>query len=237
VRLADVAPGGDPDRLLTRPDCEVVKLQPKVAVGTITTPAGRLFVKRYNVFAWRVALASLWGLSPALAAWHAARALRARGFSTPEALAAVEVRRAGVLRKSFFVTREVPGALTANRCWQAILGEPDAGRRRAGRRALARALGDLFRRLHAAGVYHNDLKDVNVLVSGPPGDPRCVLLDLERVRVLRRVGRRRRVKNLMQLARTLGPQASATDRLRFLGAYLGDGGGRAERRTWARAVC
>ena len=236
VRLADVAPGGDPDRLLTRPDCEVVKLQPKVAVGTITTPAGRLFVKRYNVFAWRVALASLWGLSPALAAWHAARALRARGFSTPEALAAVEVRRAGVLRKSFFVTREVPGALTANRCWQAILGEPDAGRRRAGRRALARALGDLFRRLHAAGVYHNDLKDVNVLVSGPPGDPRCVLLDLERVRVLRRVGRRRRVKNLMQLARTLGPQASATDRLRFLGAYLGDGGGRAERRTWARAV-
>src|SRR5207249_4682939 len=97
------------------------------------------------------------------------------------------VRRAGVLRKSFFVTREVPGALTANRCWQAILGEPDAGRRRAGRRALARALGDLFRRLHAAGVYHNDLKDVNVLVSGPPGDPRCVLLDLERVRVLRRV--------------------------------------------------
>src|SRR5206468_1432517 len=53
VRLADVAPGGDPDRLLTRPDCEVVKLQPKVAVGTITTPAGRLFVKRYNVFAWR----------------------------------------------------------------------------------------------------------------------------------------------------------------------------------------
>src|SRR5206468_3248418 len=27
VRLADVAPGGDPDRLLTRPDCEVVKLQ------------------------------------------------------------------------------------------------------------------------------------------------------------------------------------------------------------------
>ena len=236
VRLADVAPGGDPDRLLTRPDCEVVKLQPKVVVGVLTTPAGRLYVKRYNVFAWRVALGSLWRRSPARSAWGAVEALHARGFATPEALAAVEVRCGGVLGKSFFVTREVPGALTADRCWQAILAEPDAVRRRAGRRALARVLGDLFRRLHAAGVYHNDLKDVNVLVSGPPGDPLCLLLDLERVRTLRRVGRRRRVKNLMQLARTLGPQASATDRLRFLAAYLGDGDGRAERRTWAGAV-
>jgi len=56
IRLADVAPGGDPDRLLTRPDCEMVKLQPKVAVGVLTTPSGRLYVKRYSIFAWRVAL-------------------------------------------------------------------------------------------------------------------------------------------------------------------------------------
>src|SRR5439155_346551 len=95
---------------------------------------------------------------------------------------------------------------------------------------------DLFRRLHAAGVYHNDLKDVNVLVEGPAETMRCVLLDLERVRIMRRLGRRRRVKNLMQLARTLGPQASASDRLRFLAAYLGDAAGWDERRAWARAV-
>jgi len=236
VRLADVAPGGDPDRLLTRADCEIVKLQPKVAVGALATPAGRLYVKRYNVFAWRVALASLWRRSPALGAWRAAHVLAARGFATPEALAAVELRRGGMLRKSFFVTREVPAARTADVCWQAILAEPDGPRRRTARRALARSLGDLFRRLHAAGVYHNDLKDVNVLVDGPAGEPRCVLLDLERVQTLRRVGRRRRVKNLMQLARTLGPQANATDRLRFLAAYLGPGGSRAERRTWVDAV-
>ena len=236
VTLADVAPGSDPDRLLTRPACEIVKLQPKVAVGVLAAPAGRLYLKRYNVFAWRVALASVWRLSPARSAWRAARVLGALGFATPEAVAAVEVRRAGMLQKSFFVTREVPAARTADRCWQAILAEPDAGRRRTGRRALARALGDLFRRLHAAGVYHNDLKDVNVLVDGPLAEPRCVLLDLERVRTLRRVGRRRRVKNLMQLARTLGPQASATDRLRFLAAYLGARAPRMERRQWVRAV-
>ena len=235
VRLADVAPGGDPDRLLTRPDCDVLKLQPKVTVGAVSTPAGRIYVKRYNVFAWRVALASLWRSSPAAAAWQAAAALGARGFATPEPLAAIDVRRGGLLRKSFFITREVAGAVTADRFWQMILQEP-ASRRGPGRRAVAHALGDLFRGLHAAGVYHNDLKDVNVLVEGPAETMRCVLLDLERVRIMRRLGHRRRVKNLMQLARTLGPQASASDRLRFLAAYLGDAAGRDERRAWVRAV-
>ena len=236
VRLETViAPDGDPDRLLTRPDCRIVKLQPKVIVGRVETPAGGLYVKRYGVFAWRLALASLWRPSPAFAAWAGARALADRGFAIPEVVAAIEFRRAGVLRRSFFVTREVMGAVTADLRWRAIRSEPDPARRRVARRALARALGELFRRLHAAGVYHNDLKDVNVLVGGSPAAPRCVLLDLEHVRVLRRVGRRRRVKNLVQLARTLGREAAATDRLRFLAAYL-EGAPPGARRAWARAV-
>src|SRR5205807_8935690 len=82
----------------------------------------------------------------------------------------------------------------------------------------------------------NDLTGVNVLVHGPPGAPHLILLDRERVRALGRVVRRRRVKSLVQLARTLGRQASATDRARFLRACLGGTGTRAERRAWAAAV-
>ena len=231
-----IAADGDPDHLLTRPDCRIVKLQRKVVVGRVETAAGALWVKRYAVFAWRVALASLWRTSPAFGAWAGARALAAHGFVTPEPIAAIEFRRAGLLRRSFFVTREVAGAVTADVRWRSILADPDARRRRAARRALACALGDLFRRLHAAGLYHNDLKDVNVLTDGPAAAPRLVLLDLERVRALGRVGRRRRVKNLVQLARTLGRQAGATDRVRFLAAYLGGTSTRAERRAWTAAV-
>src|SRR5439155_602885 len=226
---------GDPDHLLTRPYCRIVKLQRKVVVGRVETAAGALWVKRYAVFAWRVALASLCRTSPAFGAWAGARALAAHGFVTPEPIAAIEFRRAGLLRRSFFVTREVAGAVTADVRWRSILADPDARRRRAARRALACALGDLFRRLHAAGLYHNDLKDVNVLTDGPAAAPRLVLLDLERVRALGRVGRRRRVKNLVQLARTLGRQASATDRVRFLAAYLGGTSTRPERRAWTAA--
>jgi len=221
---------GDPDRLLTRRDCHLVKLQRKVVVGRL----GDLWVKRYNVFAWRVAVASLGRPSPARRAWRAARALARLGFATPEVVASVEFRRAGLLTRSFLLTRTVEGAVPADVRWQAILAEPDARRRRRGRRALAAALGDLFRRLHAAGVYHADLKDANILVGGPLESPACVLLDLERVHLGRTVSRRRRVKNLVQLARTLGRAATAADRLRFLAAYAG--ADRAARRAWAERI-
>ena len=70
-----IAADGDPDHLLTRPDCRIVKLQRKVVVGRVETAVGTLWVKRYAVFAWRVALASLWRPSPALGAWAGARVL------------------------------------------------------------------------------------------------------------------------------------------------------------------
>lgn len=61
---------------------------------------------------------------------------------------------------------------------------------------LADALGALLARLHARGIYHADLK-ANNLCWSPGAPPR--LLDYGRVRFLRRVSRRRRVKNLAQL--------------------------------------
>src|SRR5437667_10398824 len=143
-----IAADGDPDHLLTRPDCRIVKLQRKVVVGRVETAAGALWVKRYAVYAWRVVLASLWPPPPALRAWAGARVLAAHGFATPEPIAAIEFRRAGLLRRSFFVTREVAGAVTADLRWRSILADPDARRRRAARRALARALGEPFRRPH-----------------------------------------------------------------------------------------
>ena len=228
--LTAIAPDGDPDRLLTRPDCEVIKLQKKVMVGRVVTPIGPVYVKRYPVHAWRVALLGIGRPSPARRAFDAARALAARGFGTPRAVAAVEERRSGLLRRSFFLTHEVGGAITADRFWDAAAG------RTAERHRFARALGDLFRRLHAAGVYHNDLKDVNLLVRQEEAAPTFVLLDLERVQIGDRIGERRRTKNLVQLERTLGRHANAAARCRMLRAYLGPDASRADLRRWATRV-
>ena len=233
--LRTVGPDADPDRLLTSPRCHLLKFQRKIVVGRVETFAGPLYVKRYRVYALRVAFGSIGRASPAAAAYANARALAARGFGVPRPLAAIEYRRAGMVTRSFLLTHEVPASETADLAWRRILAFTDASARRTTRRCFAAALGRLFRELHAAGVYHADLKDVNVLVTGPLSAPRFVLLDLERVRFADAVSGARRLRNLVQIARTLGPQATAADRMRFLVAYL-DGAPRGERRGWTERV-
>ena len=223
----------DPDWVLTRADCEIVKYDGKVWVGRVRTPAGVVYLKRYARGLARSALEALVVGSPARRAACAALRLRAEGIGVPEVGVAVEVRRAGVVTKSFFVTREVAESETLDRYWTRLREE---GRSKA-RRTLAVRLGALFARLHERGVYHNDLKDVNVMARASAPEPELTLLDLERVSVgAGPLGRRRRVKNLVQLDRTLGVRASRSQRLRMLRAYLGPAGDRAARRAWATDV-
>lgn len=231
--LGDLA---DPDWLLTRRDCEIVKYDGKVWVGRVRGPAGPVYVKRYVRSVARTALDGwLWG-SPGRRAALAAARLAAAGFAVPQTCTGVEVRRAGLTTKGFFLTQEIADACTLDRWWTRLAAATPADGR-AGRRALAVAVGTLFARLHAAGVYHNDLKDVNVLASGMPGAPALTLLDLEDVRFgAGPLGRRRRVKNLLQLDRTLGPQATRSARLRLLHAYLGRPIDRVAVRGWVADV-
>lgn len=226
---AVLGPTLDPDWLLGSPACEVLKLQRRVMVGRVEAGGRVVYVKRYNPYAGHAVVdASLRG-SLARRAGAAAARLAALGFGVPRVVAAVEWHAGPLVGRSFFVTEEVAGAVTADRRWRDLAGRPA----RRARRQLAAALASLFARLHAAGVYHADLKDVNVLVRA---DGSLVLLDLERVAFGRRVSRARRVKNLMQLDRTLGRAASRTERLAFLRGYLGAGASRQSLRRWATDV-
>jgi len=247
IHLSALAPpDGDPDRLLAAPAARLVKDQRKVTVGMTRAFAaggfqpgsGILYVKRYNVFSRRVRIASLWQRSPALRAWHATRLLTRAGFRTAIPVAAVEYRRWGMLTKSFFLTVDVDGARPADQYWWELQRAS-----RSDRRNFIRALARLFAGLHAAGVYHNDLKDANLLVRRGPGGDECFLLDVECVTQSSGVPHRRRVKNLAQLHRTLGRLANMRENLYFLHDYLekeaapGAAGAAEVRRRWRRAVC
>lgn len=215
----------DPDVLFGRPGCEIIKNQRKIKVARVPLELGGkaawIYVKRYNIFSWRYRLGSLFARSGALRSLAGAETLKGAGFRTGEPVAAVEVRSAGMLTKSFYLSEEITGAKTADAYWQEELLPVRSAAGFHGRRNFLARLANLFRSLHNAGIYHNDLKDANILVWAGEGEERFYLLDLEGVRKGRCLSERRRIKNLVQLHRTLGAILTASERLFWLREYLG----------------
>jgi hypothetical protein len=229
----------DPDEFFARADCTIIKDQLKIKVGRVRvdidhTSTG-VFIKRYNAYSWRYRVKSLFCSSGAVRSLSGAILLSRAGVLVGRPLAAVESRRWGILRKSFLLTQEV-GGKTVDAYWRenlALLREDRTRRRR-----FLTNLADLFRGLHEKSIYHNDLKDANILVksSARSGESFC-LLDLEGVRRCRYLSRRRRVKNLVQLNHTFGKHLRWSEKLHFLKSYLGTSSPkRREIRRWVKNI-
>ena len=217
----------DADRLFDAAGCQVIKDQKKIKIGRLTlTVAGEqrsLYVKRYNSFSLRSRLLSPFLKSGALRSLRGADVLHAGRIATAKPVAAVERRFCGMLRNSFFISEEIPGGKTVDASWLESLREgKDRGAFKR-RRALLRRLAVLFHSLHTQQIYHDDLKDANILVVSNGGEEsvECFLLDLQGVRQCARLSERRRMKNLVQLYRTLGRHISRSRQAFFLKCYLG----------------
>jgi hypothetical protein len=233
----------DPDLLFLFPQCEIIKDQRKIRVGRVEMELGgkvkRIYLKRYNVFSWRYRLGSLFVPSGASRSWVGAGILMRAGFHTGQPIAAVECRSWGMLTKSFYLSEEIPRAKTADVYWREGLAPLKGAEGFLRRRSFLKGLARLFSSLHGEGIYHNDLKDANILVC--PVDERVdesfYLLDLEGIREYRYLNRRRQVKNLVQLNRTMGKYLTRTERIHFLQVYLDQlYGQRWERRRWVATI-
>lgn len=233
----------DADSFFADSGCHIVKDQRKIKVGRLTVAiAGQprtIYVKRYNAFSLRYKLLSRFSRSGAFRALQGAAILRAAEIPTAVPVAAVEHRRGGVLSKSFFIAHEIRGGKTADAYWRdELTGALDRAGFKSRQRFLAK-LAALFASLHAEQIYHNDLKDANILVAGDQSgnDFQLFLLDLEGIKRYRSLSQKRRVKNLVQLNRTLGRYLRASEKLYFLKSYLGSGfAARPARRRWIDRV-
>ncbi len=242
-RETDVELLVDPDLLFSSPECEVIKDQKKIKVGrTRLEIAGKsrgVYLKRYNAFSWRYRFGSLFGPSAALRSLKGADILLQTGFLTGRPIAAVEFRTGGMLTKSFYVSEEIQKGKPSDVYWREELVplQGPCGFRR--RRRFLRCLGELLGSLHRMSIYHNDLKDANIVV-GPAGEGRSeafYLLDLEGVRECRHLTRRRRIKNLVQLNRTMGKFLHGSQKLFVLKNYLGNlFFDREEKKNWVREI-
>jgi serine/threonine protein kinase len=215
-----------PDALFERGECRIIKNQRKIRIGRtalairgLSTP---VYVKRYNAFSWRYKVLSLFSRSGALRSLRGAVVLARIGLQTGNPLAVLELRRWGLLAGSFYISKEIASSYRADIYWRDRLRPLSGVIGFRGRRRFLQDLAGLFRRLHQAGVYHNDLKDANILVSaGGAGKEAFYLLDLDGVRNLFFLSWRRRVKNLVQLNRTLGRLLRRSEKLYWLQQYLG----------------
>jgi tRNA A-37 threonylcarbamoyl transferase component Bud32 len=91
---------------------------------------------------------------------------------------------------------------------------------RSDQRALRDATAVWLAHLHRLGVYHGDVKGVNVLVGGTPAAPGLYVVDTDRCRFFRRpVDLGRRLRNLAQLAASIPVVVSRTERLRWWRRY------------------
>jgi hypothetical protein len=233
----------DADGFFAASGCVIVKDQRKIKVGklsvTIYGQGRTIYVKRYNAFSLRYKLWSGFSQSAAFRALQGAAILRAAQIPTVAPLAAVEHRSAGVLSKSFFITHEIDGGKTADAYWREVLAGVSGRDGLKLRRKFLATLAALFGALHGQQIYHNDLKDANILVVGEPSgnDMQLFLLDLEGVKRYRSLSLKRKVKNLVQLNRTFGRYLRSVEKLYFLKNYLGRGfAARQARQQWIDSV-
>lgn len=220
-RLADV------DEMIADAGCQIIKDQTKTKVGRLTVPiSGKrrsLYVKRFNSFSIRHKLVSAFMQSGAVRSLRGAALLREAHIPTIVPVAAVENRRRGALSKSFFLSEEIAGAKTVDAYWREELAILTGGQAFTLRRQFLARLAALFHSMHDRGIYHNDLKDANILVIGRQAGktPQLCLLDLEGVRHYARLSAGRKIKNLVQINRTLGRYLRQAEKLFFLKCYLG----------------
>jgi hypothetical protein len=156
--------------------------------------------------------------SPARRAWRGAQLLQAHGFPIPRPLGVFERRAGGIVRESWYCSEGLLTQLPLNQYWRQQ--RPCWSLRQ--RRAFLCSLAEFLHTFHQAGLYAGDMRDANLLVEDN-GDAqwKFYLVDFDRILQTSFLSEKRRQKNLVQLERTLGRSAPASDRLFFLHCYWG----------------
>lgn len=211
----------DPDRPLRRHRHAPVKISHSSVVvqAELMLAGGPLPVayKRSRVGSWWKRLLARCRPSRALRGWYLGHALLARGIATARPLVVCQPRAS---RDSYLATAWIAAGQNLHLYgWQLAQRPPRERARRAAR--CAESLGRLVGQLHAWHLAHRDLKGGNLLVAEAEHGTQVYLIDLDGLKIARRLTSATRTRNLARLAASLGlhPWVSRTLRLKFLRAY------------------
>ncbi|MHC4642336.1 MAG: lipopolysaccharide kinase InaA family protein, partial [Planctomycetota bacterium] len=135
--------------------------------------------------------------SRAQRAFEATLMLEQNGFEAPIIVAMGERKSSFLDRGNFLVTIEVEGAKQIHQFIPDNL-EDFTKKQLNDMRELIRAFGHTVGKMHAAGIFHGDLRLGNVLVRQGKNGWHLFFIDNERTRKFRRLPARLRLKNLVQ---------------------------------------
>ncbi len=201
----------DCSRLLSDQDTEIL-LDRRNRVGVVALPRKdgkkvEIVIKEFRSRGVN-RLKSLFQRGKAFKSWRGAAALVERGIETPPPVAYLEKRKGLFLDQSFFLTERVSGVEEIRFLFPKL---PPSELRR-----LLVSLSLHLSSCHKKGILHRDLSDGNILVTkNKPGRFRFYLIDTNRIRIKKRIGLLKGVKNLIRLGVPLDLQHF------FLQHYLG----------------
>ena len=157
--------------------------------------------------------------SRARRAFKATLMLEKNGFEAP-AVVAMGERKSGFFdRENFLVTLEVEKAKQIYQFIPESL-ENFTKKQLQDKRELIRAFGHTIGKMHAKGIFHGDLKVVNVLARQEKNGWRFFFIDNERTRKFYWLLPWLRLKNLVQLNLHRTDALTGNDRMRFFKSYL-----------------
>ena len=157
----------DPD-VAIRSRGRILKHDRTTTVALIEDGGARWVIKRYNTKnAWHGLRRTL-RRSRASNCWTMTRLFQRAGITTPRPVAFVEQRWGPLRQKSYFISEYVQ----ADNLLAWLL---DGGHGAVEVERVKQGVVDVFRKLHAAGIVHGDMKATNLLVA----DHSITLLDLD----------------------------------------------------------
>lgn len=176
----------------------------------------------FKQYLWRSAwdfIKHLVRASRARRAFKATLMLEKNGFEAPVVVAMGECKFSFLDRENFLATLEVEDAKQIYQFIPESL-ENLTKEQLEGKRELIRTFGRTVGRLHASGIFHGDLKVVNVLARQEKSGWRFFFIDNERTRKFRRLPAYLRLKNLVQVNMHRTDALTTTNRMRFFKSYL-----------------
>lgn len=163
----------------------------KNRIGHGTLPMGlarqEVFIKEFLPKSLLYSAVGIFRQSSATRSYLAGAEMKRRGLLTPEPLAAVTIRRMGVVRRDVIITDYLPEAVSI----RALCDRPERHEEILSawsRETILTALGRLMRQMAETRVCHRDLSLRNVMIQrpgeSPPAMPSLWIIDLNRALTL-----------------------------------------------------